>query len=138
VNVDSILLSEFAKVEQSGNLTVVSAFNALGGPGPAWGLPLMAISLVIHGHRDEAGTEHRAVIRLINARREQVIPEELSFDFQFREDDGSLEEGMPLRHTAVFMLGGVAFTEPGPYAFEIYIDGTYHAAATLFVRQQSK
>jgi hypothetical protein len=38
---------------------------------------------------------------------------------------------MPVRHCTVAVIGGLVFSAPGPYAFELYIDDTF-AAATMF------
>jgi len=134
VNVDSILLSEYASAGPDGRLTVANAFNRINGPGPRWGIPMIYVSLVIHGHRAEAGTDHELELRLVNARREPMLDEPAIGSFRFHEDDGSLEEGLPLRHIHTVALMGLVFEEPGPYAFEVYIDGTYHAATALFVK----
>jgi len=46
--------------------------------------------------------------------------------------------GMPLRHTMVFNVIQAEFPTDGPYAFELYIDGTYHAAAAFFIALKEK
>lgn len=134
MNVDSILIAEFAKVDERGRLTVIDAFNNLSGPGPVWGLPVMAVSLVIHGHRAEAGTRHKVDMRLIDASRKDVVPP-MHFEFSFPEDNGKLDEGVPLRQPWTFGMIGVSFNKPGIYAFEVQIDGTYAASASLLVKR---
>jgi hypothetical protein len=42
---------------------------------------------------------------------------------------------MPLRSTYIHRIFNLQFPEPGAYAFEVFIDGTYHAAAALHLRQ---
>ena len=129
MNVDSFLISEYATTT-SGRLTIVNTFNRLRGPGPRWGLPLLYLSSVTHAHITEVGP-HRGEIRLVNAAREQLLPKPHLFDFEFSAD--MAQEGMPLRHQGVYMIAGLAFSAPGPYAFELHIDEVYAAAATLYV-----
>lgn len=133
MNIDSILLSEYATSTPDGRFTIVNAFNRLSGPGPAWGLTEMYITLLIHGHRAEAGSTHRGEIRILNGEREQ-LRDPLPFEITFSPDDGELAEGMPLRNFFVGRIVGMAFPAPGPYAFEVYIDDIYHAATNLYVR----
>lgn len=135
MNVDSILLSEYASVASDGRFTVANAFNRLHGPGPKWGVPIIYVSLVIHGHREEAGTEHELELRLINARREVLMPDPPRGHFTFPAGEGMLREGLPLRTIYVLALIGIVFEEPGPYAVEAYIDGTYHASASMYVER---
>ena len=132
MNVDSILLSEHASTDATGRLTVVNAFNSISGPGPVWAVPVLAISIVIHGHSAEAGSEHEGEIRLIDAERTAVKPP-MKFEFAFT---ASTVSGIPVRFIQTLSILGATFESPGPYAFEVYIDGTYHAAASLFVQKQ--
>lgn len=130
MNVDSFLLSEYAAVDPAGRLTIVNVFNRLQGPGPKWLLPMMYLSSVIHAHRNEAG-RHHGEIRLLNSKREQIMPDPLRFDFELTLDQ--VHPGMPLRHGGVYQMGGLVFNAPGAYAFELHIDETYAAATTFYV-----
>lgn len=134
MNIDSILLSDHARVDAGGKLTVVGAFNRITGPGPVWRLPYMAISMVIHGHADEAGTEHEIEIELKHESGDVLTeePMKLSFKFQDRE---SLHPGIPARHVATHTILVPTFDRPGAYAFNVYIDGTYHASTSLYIRK---
>ncbi len=132
MNVDSILISEHASTDATGRLTIVNAFNLISGPGPAWGVPVLAISIVIHGHSAEAGTEHKGEIRLIDS--ERTVLRSLEFEFGL----GAITvPGMPIRFIQTLGILGANFDSPGLYAFEVYIDGTYHAAASLVVQKNS-
>lgn len=137
MNVDSILLSEYASTYPDGRLTVVNAFNRLSGPGPKWGLPVMYLTLVVHGPLQEAGTEHEGEIKLLNAQRELINKEPMKFMFRFPPNDGNLTPGMPVRSITTVALG-LQFDAPGPYAFEITIDGYFAAATLLHVTQVDK
>lgn len=130
MNVDSILLSHFAHA-QDGALTVYHTFTGTGATQFPAQIPLMALSLIIHGHADEAGTEHEIEIRLLDDDRNLIEPTPLTRPFRF--NDMTPPPGMPLRHTFVQRMQGIAFPKPGTYAFEVYIDGTYHATASFFV-----
>ena len=93
---------------------------------------MLYLSSVTHAHRNEAG-QHEGEIKLVNAAREQLLPKRYRFDFTL--SDAIQDVGMPLRHQGVFAIGGLAFSAPGPYAFELYIDGVFAAATTLYVLQ---
>ncbi len=130
MNVDSILIAEYATVDPGGRLTVVNAFNRLSGPGPQWGMPVLAIPLVIHGHSEEAETEHEGKIKLIDA--ERTVKQEIDFSFRFPE---ASVPGLPVKHIGNIMIFGATFDAPGLYAFEVYIDDIYMAAASMVIQQ---
>lgn len=130
MNVDSILIAEYASTDRDGRLTVVNAFNQINGPGPQWVVPVMAISLVIHGHSEEASTEHQGEVRLINDTRKTVR----SMPFQFAFPEATVP-GLPVKNISTMMHIGANFPAAGLYAFEVYIDGTYMAAASLVIVQ---
>ena len=134
MNVDSILISEYASVDSNGRLTVVNVFNKLTGPGPKWGRPFFTISLVIHGHSKEAGTTHEGEIYLLDSERKQGMPEPIPFSFSVPEQKRATP-GMPVRHITVMTIMGATLENPGPYAFEVHIDGIYHASASFFVEK---
>lgn len=131
MNVDSILLSDFAQVT-AGKLTVVGVFDRVPAEAPPATLLQMAISLVIHGHSAEAGTTHNLEIWLLNQRRERLNPAAFGQPFKFGPPE-SVTPGIPLRVVIVQGVLMPTFEELGPYAFEVYIDGTYHTAAALYV-----
>ena len=130
MNVDSIILSEYATLSDSFALTVLNTFNSIKAPSFPATRSVMSISLIIHGHRDERGSAHDLEIRVVDAGRtlDQVILEQV---FEFADQEP--EPGMPLRHLVVHTMLQTVFGAPGAYAFEVYIDGTYHAAAALHV-----
>ena len=130
MNVDSILIAEYATVDKGGRLTVVNAFNRLTGPGPRWAMPVLAIPLVIHGHSEEAETTHEGVLRLID--EERTVKQETEFSFSFSE---TVVPGLPLKHISNIMIMGATFDKPGLYAFEVYIDGIYMASASLVIQR---
>lgn len=130
MNVDSILISEYA-TRKSGLLSVVNVFNTLESPSPPAQCPVMAVSMIIHGHSGEAGTTHEGRVELINEDRE-VIQGPNTFEWTFPPEE-EMNPGMPLRHSYIWRLHNVSIPEPGPYAFEVYIDDIYYAAASLYV-----
>ncbi|MFO8175515.1 MAG: hypothetical protein R6T96_14605 [Longimicrobiales bacterium] len=131
MNVDSILISEYATVDNVGRLTVVNVFNKINGPGP-WAIPFFSISMVIHGHEKEAQTHHEGEIILLDSERERVKEDPIPFEFTFPKKSKNTP-GMPVRFVVNLMIAGLVFERPGPYAFEVHIDGTYHASASLFI-----
>lgn len=130
VNVDSILVSEYA-TKQGNLLSILNCFNRLSTPLSAIQVPSLAVSLIIHGHSGEAGTSHSGEIRFIDEDREPVRPPNtFSWTFAPREQ---MNPGVPLRYMHVWRIHGHTFERDGAYAFEVYIDDTYHAAASLYV-----
>lgn len=133
MNIDSILVSDYAHVSgKDGKLTVVGAFTTIGSSAFPAMLTQLSLSLVIHGHRDEAEKPHEIEVQLLNHRRELVNLEPIRAEFTLRKPP-NIFPGMPIRQVRVVTIFGASFPEPGPYAFEVYIDGTYHAAASLYV-----
>lgn len=132
MNVDSILISEYAALTDGGMLTIFRTFNGITSDQAPASIPMMFITLIMHGHSREGGTEHDVELRVVNSRREVIgIASRGSFKFPPSE---TADPGMPLRHTHVAGLFNPSFDEAGPYAFEVYIDGTYHAGAAFYVR----
>lgn len=131
MNVDAILISEYATLTDNNQaLTVLRCFNAVTSRELPARVPSMAISVVIHAHFDERGTKHEFKLKLLNERREQVGIQEGVFQLP---QGGEEPTGIPLRHTIISRFGNVVLSEAGPHAFELYIDGTYHAAAAFNV-----
>jgi hypothetical protein len=129
VNVDSTLVSEFARVEDGGNLTVVNVFNQFTAERFPALLPSLYLSLIIHASVAEAGTSHDLDVHFLNHRRERLGSEIRSL---FDLPDGPALPGVPLRACIVVSLVGWEIPEPGPYAFEVFIDGTYSAGTVLY------
>lgn len=125
MNVDSILVSEFARHE-NGRLTVVNTFNQVEGSFPSH-IPMIFVSLIVHGHSAEAGTQHDIELRLIDETRATTGG---PFVGTFTFPSGRIE-GMPVRHVMVFRLFALEIPSAGVFAFEVYIDGTYHAAQSF-------
>lgn len=128
MNVDSILISEYAHAPD-GKLTVVGVFNKIG-PGK---LPLqlatMAVTIVVHAHHDEAGTVHQGELRLIDETRKVIKSQPLEIKFAKE----GIVPGIPLRAVVIALLLGPKFETAGAYAFEVYIDDIYSAAAAFVV-----
>lgn len=133
MNVDSILISEYATTDPAGRLTVVNCYNRITTETLPAGIGLLCLSLVVHGAPAEAGTRHKGEVKLLNQRREVLGQNPISFEFTFKGRD-EMEPGMPLRWIGNFKIMRLVLSEEGPYAFEVYIDGTYHAAASLVLR----
>jgi hypothetical protein len=131
LNIDSILISEYASLSGQNELTVVRVFNQLAARGFPATHEWLAVSLIIHGHRSERNREHTLELRIAGPQPGQS---KKVHEGTFRFMDVEPPPGMPLRHTYVFRMVRVQFPEPGPYAFEVYIDGTYHAASTINIK----
>lgn len=131
MNVDSILLADYARVGTDGKLDVVGVFNRIPANTLPATLPFLSLSLVVHGHSEEGGTTHGIELRLLNERREALSPPMVGeFDFPPASD---AYPGLPVRSVKTFLMLQPTFPEHGLYAFEVYIDGTYHAAASFYV-----
>ncbi|MGQ0813721.1 MAG: DUF6941 family protein [Gemmatimonadota bacterium] len=127
MNIDSILLSEYASLSDNNqSLTVFRTFNHLIGHAIPAAIESMCVSLIVHGHEREAGTTHMVELRLINQRRETVVSAKSEFTFGTPS-----YPGLPLRHMHVARFVNAVFPQFGLYAFEIYIDETYHASASF-------
>lgn len=133
MNVDSILLSEYATLTDRSQLSVIRVFNQLGAPDFPATQRWMALSLLIHAHRDEAGTEHEIEIRLRNG---SGTVDASVHKTRFTLVSADPPEGMPLRHTYIHQMVNVQFPEEGTYAFEVFIDGTYHASTSLHLERR--
>jgi len=134
VNIDSILVSKFADVED-GPLTVVGAFQVVESSRFPLKLPMLAISLVLHGHVEEARDSHRIRVEVLNEKRETVNPRPIEGTFRF-SDHGI--PGLPLEHVAVFRILHPVFRKPGAYAVEVYVDDTYHAGAAFYAAKVAR
>jgi hypothetical protein len=128
VNVDSILISDYAQIT-AGKLTVVGVFNRIQAKQLPVRLPTLALSMVIHAHHDEAGSSHDGEVKLLNQDRVEIVRRPLHIRFS----EQNLVPGLPLRAVSTTVFLAPQFDEPGAYAFEVYIDGTYHAAASFVV-----
>lgn len=130
MNVDSILLSEYARIIDGSRLLVVGTFNEVTVPSVPVTLPPFYVTLVFEGHRSERGRTFTVEVKVLNARRESILNEPALFEASFLDADP--KPGMNLRHSQVHgML--LTFPEAGPYAFEVYVDGTYYTGTNLFV-----
>lgn len=132
MNVDAFVLADFVEPHQEGKLTIVGAFNRINAPQVPVVVASMGLGIIIHAHASEAGTQHALEIQLLNARREEVA--RLKGEFAFPTE--TPPAGVPLRALYSINISGAPLKEFGPYAFELYIDGTYHAA-TVFVLNQA-
>jgi hypothetical protein len=132
MNVDSFLVSLFADISEAGALTVVRTFNHLTATSLPARMPHLSISAVVHAHPSESGTAHHFEIVLLNARREKLATLQQG-EFVLNPVGALAPPGVPLRHMIVVNLLQPEFPEIGPYAFELYIDGTYHAGAVFQV-----
>lgn len=128
MNVDSMLISEFAKV-MGGHLTVVNTFQVAQVEQFPAHLALVFVSAIIHLHPDEAGGEHELELRLLDSSR--AVMKKIETKARLGNPPGPRHvQGVPSRHTHVFGIGNVLIPAEGAYAFELYIDGTYsHGAA---------
>lgn len=133
MNVDSILLSAAAALTKDNQLSVLNVFNSMSAAHFPATVPLMALSLIIHAHHSEAGSEHKLDVRVLNEKREVVA--ELMKDQVFHFSDATPVPGIPLRHISVHLMANVRFATPGAYAFEVSIDGTYAAGTAFYVGQ---
>lgn len=137
MNVDSILVSQSAVLSNGAVLNVVGVFNQVFSPTFPVMLPNLALSAVIHGARSEGGSEHEVEIVLLDQRRNPVADTPVKVKFNFPEAH-TVPEGIPLRHTLTLNAANIVFSEPGPYAFEIYIDGVYSGGSAFFIGLQSQ
>lgn len=132
MNVDAFILADFVEPHVEGKLTIVGTFNRIVAPQVPYVVASMGLGIIIHAHASEAGTKHALEIQLLNGRREEVA----NIKGHFKFPDNAPAAGVPLRAVHAINIGGAPLPEFGPYAFELYVDGTYHAA-TVFVLEQA-
>lgn len=133
MNVDAIMLSAAAALTKDNQLSVLNVFNSMSATQFPAKVPLMALSLIVHAHHSESGSEHKLDVRVLNEQREIVA--EIMKDQAFRFSDAPPVPGIPLRFIHVHVMANVEFVTPGAYAFEVFIDGTYAAGTAFYVGQ---
>ena len=133
MNVDAIILSEAAILtDDNKSLSILRTLNAMSTPGFPANLPSMALSLIIHAHPSERGSTHKLDIKMLNERREVIV--RLVEDYPFTLPSGTGPPvGIPLRFHYVHRMVNVQFENPGAYAFEVYVDGTYVAGTAFHI-----
>ena len=129
MNIDSIILSEYASFVGTTRLTIIGTLNRTTVPSVPVRLPPIYMSLVIEAHPDQAGSEHEVEIRILNQRRERVGN---AMKVSFRFADEPPLPGMHPRHSLIMAITS-EFPEEGPYAYEVFIDGTYYASTNFYV-----
>jgi len=136
LSIDSILISEFAQATPDGRLSVSGTFNGITSSGFPALVQSLYLSLVIHGHPKERGSEHELQLKILNADRENLVEEGKGLT-RFRFVDAQPDPGMPLRHVHVTKLS-MGFPAPGPYSFEVYVDGIFCAATNFSVKKSAE
>lgn len=134
MNIDSIMLSEYASFVGTTRLTIIGTLNRTTVSSVPVRLPPIYMTLVIEAHQDQAGSEHEVEIRILNQRRERVGK---SMKVSFRFKDEPTLAGMHPRHSLVIAIA-TEFPEEGPYAYEVFIDGIYHASTNLYIEVQGE
>ena len=129
MNIDSILICEYATVDAGGSLTVLRTFNGMHASKFPATLPSMAVAIVIEAHESERDAEHHGEIRLLTQERRVAATWKTTFDFKASHP----LPGIPLRHTWIHRLLNVTFSTAGAYAFEVYVDDTYLAGSAFHV-----
>lgn len=131
MNVDSILISEYARSFEGGRLVIVGTLRQAFVPGFPATLPPLYVTLVLEEHKSRVGSEHELEIRVLDADR-KPIGQEAAKPIKFRFSKTPPPPGVHLRHNVIAQMH-VTFPREGPFAFEVYIDGTYHASAVFYV-----
>lgn len=130
MNVDSILISEYATADSHSSLTVLRTFHVLQATSFPARIGMMTVSAIVHAHLSDAGTEHTLKLVLINEKREQLRTL-LDTKFRLGTPNENHPAGVPLRHVIIHRAVNAEFPHAGAYAVELFIDGTYHAAASI-------
>lgn len=128
MDVDLALLADAATVDAAGKLNILGIFDRIGLPSFPGRHRRMALVLRFRAGLDEAG-RHELTIVLKDPSGEEVV--RANGALQMRASGSAAREG--IRVPQVFNLDGVLFKEPGPYAFDIRVDGEHHASVPLRV-----
>ncbi|MGQ0813086.1 MAG: DUF6941 family protein [Gemmatimonadota bacterium] len=129
MNIDSFLISDYAEVI-NGKLVVVGTFDTINAPSLPWVQPLMAFSMVVHGHQSEAGRQIELEMKILDQNRKELGA--VKGEGQFPQ---AAPPGLPLRAVLAGRIIGIPFEHEGPYGFEVYLNGTYHAGAVIYVQK---
>lgn len=135
MNVDSILLSEFASVDAGAKLSVINVYNRLNLEKVPVKVGGVFLTLVVHGAQAEAGRRYSGEIHVLDRHRQPTHDKPITFQLEFGPAESAIE-GMPLRVVAVIRIGSLLFKDFGPHALEVYIDETYAASAYLYINQK--
>lgn len=135
LSISAILVSQSAVVGNGGTLTIVGIYNRLTVTSLPAMVPTIALSVIVHGTRDQAGSEHEAEIHLLNKQRQPVAGTPVKVKFTFNANEPP--EGLPARHILTAAINNFAVTEEGPFGFEIYIDDIYSGGTAFYVGAKS-
>lgn len=128
MDVDLALLADAATIDAAGKLNILGVFDRVALAGFPGRHGRMALVLRFSAGLNEVG-RHDLTIVLKGPEGEEVVRADGSF--QIGPSGASAREG--IRVPQVFNLDGVVFRSPGPYAFDIQLDGEHHATVPLRV-----
>jgi Family of unknown function (DUF6941) len=128
MEVDLALLADAATIDGSGKLNILGIFDRIGtGSFPARH-PHMVLILRFSAALNETG-RHEIGIALKDPDGQELV--RVDGEMQLGPGPGS-SAGM-IRVPHVLNLDGLIFPKPGPYAFDVRVDGEHHVSLSLTV-----
>lgn len=128
MDIDLALLADAATIDAAGKLNILGIFDRLGMSSFPGRHGRLSLVLRFRAGLNEAG-RHELGIALRGPDGEEVVRADGAL--QIRPSGAAAREGIVVPQ--VFNLDGLVFQAPGPYAFDVTVDGEHHATIPLRV-----
>lgn len=128
MEVDLALLADAATIDAAGKLNILGVFDRISTSSFPAQHGHMVLVLRFSAGVGEIG-KHEVHISLRDPRGEQVV--QLKGDMQLGAGRAGMAEGLKVPH--VLHMDGMVFPFPGPYAFDVIVDGEHHVTVPLHV-----
>lgn len=128
MDIDLALLADAATIDAAGKLNILGIFDRLGLSNFPGRHGRMALVLRFRAGLNETG-RHELGIVLTGPDGEEVVRADGAL--QIRPSGAAAREGVVVPQ--VFNLDGLVFNAPGPYAFDVLVDGEHHVSIPLRV-----
>lgn len=119
MRVNLAVLCDAANVSRDGKLNILGEFDSIHAAPFPLTYPTMVLVVRFEAHMTEAG-DHKLKLHLLDADGADVVPPlEGAFATETADKPGKLARTSPL----ILQMHGVRFEAPGPYSFELLVDG---------------
>ncbi|MFC1660349.1 DUF6941 family protein [Gemmatimonadota bacterium] len=130
MEIDLALLADAATVDAAGKLNILGIFDRISAQGFPAPHPHLSLVLRFHAGLNEAGS-HKVEIVLRDPDGAEVV--RVSGEMQI--GPGPLNAGGQVRVPQVLNLGRLVFPQPGPYAFDVSVDGEHQTSIPLTLHE---
>ena len=128
MEIDLALVADAATVDGSGKLNILGIFDRLAAP--VFPVQHGRLSLVL---RFSAGLQQAGAHTVEISLRTPGGADLFNLGGEMNLDPGPASAGGLIRVPHVINLDGLVFPEPGPYSFEVRVDGQHHVSVPLLV-----